>query len=170
MQARRAGAADFKYGWFMIDKSLTEIAAVRLLRLTGDAKGHLLCYFHFLQEWERFLVSKESGVGSPEEKNGVMVALAELADCGSEAVFKAQVGGWGQCCCCSQGVQGCEGKGGTGTGRGGVCRGASRGPLCPATSADRVPSALPAPPRPIPPCSCSSSTPPTGAGPRWWPR
>lgn len=97
MQAQKAGGSpDFTYGWIMIDKSKTEIAAVRLLTLAGNAKGHLLCYFHFLQDWERFLVSKESGVSSKEDKNSIMVALAELAGCGSEAVFKAKVGPVGQ--------------------------------------------------------------------------
>jgi len=90
LQAQQAGGApEFKYSWIMIDKSKTEIAAVRLLVLAGNAKGHLLCYFHFLQDWERFLVSKESGV-SKQEKNDIMVDLAELMHCGSEEVFKAK--------------------------------------------------------------------------------
>ncbi|KAL4451780.1 hypothetical protein ABPG75_007442 [Micractinium tetrahymenae] len=84
------GKGDFKYGYIMIDKSSTEIAAVRQLVLTGDAKGHLLCYFHYLQDWERFVTSKVSGV-SKEEKNGVMVAMADLQKCGSETVFKEQL-------------------------------------------------------------------------------
>lgn len=85
----------------MIDKSPTEIAAVRQLKLTGDARGHLLCYFHYLQDWERFLTSKVSGV-SKEEKNAVMVALAELQKCGSETVFKEKVGrGWAGFACTS---------------------------------------------------------------------
>ncbi|KAL4436574.1 hypothetical protein ABPG75_003713 [Micractinium tetrahymenae] len=84
------GKGDFKYGYIMIDKSSTEIAAVRQLVLTGDAKGHLLCYFHYLQDWERFVTSKVSGV-SKEEKNGIMVAMADLQKCGSETVFKEQL-------------------------------------------------------------------------------
>lgn len=55
MQAQKAGGSpDFTYGWIMIDKSKTEIAAVRLLTLAGNAKGHLLCYFHF-RRWPKVL-------------------------------------------------------------------------------------------------------------------
>ncbi len=95
MQAQKGGRSDFKYGWVMIDKSTTEMAAVRLLVLSGDALGYLLCYFHFLQDWERFLISKETGV-SKQEKNGIMVALAGLAHCGNEQVFLAKVSA--HCC------------------------------------------------------------------------
>ena len=62
MQAQERGKPEFKYGYVMIDKSRQEMAAVHQLVVTLDSKGYLLCYFHFLQEWERFLRSKESGV------------------------------------------------------------------------------------------------------------
>lgn len=55
MQAQEVGKGDFKYGRIMIDKSPTEMAAVDLLKRTGDAAGWLLCYFHMLQDWERFI-------------------------------------------------------------------------------------------------------------------
>ena len=103
LQARQEeGGRDFTYGWIMIDKSKTEMAAIRLLELSGDAKGWLLCYFHFLQDWERFLISKESEVGK-EEKNSIMVALAQLAHCGNEKLFETKVCAlllWGMLCCC----------------------------------------------------------------------
>lgn len=91
MQARQGGQPEFRYGWVMIDNSKTEKAAVRLLVLTGDAKGFLLCYFHFLQGWERFLISKEAGVDKVE-KNEIMVALADLMHCRNEELFKKKVG------------------------------------------------------------------------------
>lgn len=76
----------------IIDNSSTEKAAVRQLELTQDARGFLLCYFHFLQDWERFIISKESAV-SKLEKNGIMVELRELMHCRSEELFKKKVGG-----------------------------------------------------------------------------
>ncbi|EFN56864.1 hypothetical protein CHLNCDRAFT_144489 [Chlorella variabilis] len=50
--AQAAGDGTFKYKSIMIDKSKTEIAAVDQLVSTGHAEGYLLCYFHFLQDWE----------------------------------------------------------------------------------------------------------------------
>jgi hypothetical protein len=92
---------DFKYGFVMIDNSKTEKAAVRQLWVTGDAKGYLLCYFHFLQDWERFLISKEAGV-SKEEKNAIMVELAELMHCRSKQLFLKKVGGHSPATCCAR--------------------------------------------------------------------
>lgn len=86
------GVEAFTYGHIMIDKSKTEMAAVHLLELSGDALGWLLCYFHMLQDWERFLTSVESGVVGREAQHNVMVALAGLTHCREESAFKAQVG------------------------------------------------------------------------------
>lgn len=94
MQAQQGGQPEFQYGWVMIDNSKTEKAAVRQLELTRVARGFLLCYFHFLQDWERFLISKESGVGKLE-KNNIMVQLRELMHCRNEELFKKKVGGHG---------------------------------------------------------------------------
>jgi hypothetical protein len=78
----------------VIDKSLTEIAAVKELVGTGDAKDWLLCYFHLLQDWERFLRSAESGIphGRKAERHTVMVSLAALAHVREKTVFESQVG------------------------------------------------------------------------------
>lgn len=86
------GDGTFKYGDIMIDKSKTEIAAVNQLVSTGDARGWLLCYFHFLQEWERFLTSSESGVSGKEARHSVMVALDRLAHIKDKSVFEEEVG------------------------------------------------------------------------------
>lgn len=91
-EAKALGVQAFTYGHIMIDKSLTEMAAVHLLVLSGDALGWLLCYFHMLQDWERFLSSAESGVVGREAQHNVMLALARLAHCREESAFKAQVG------------------------------------------------------------------------------
>ncbi len=98
---------DFKYGYIMIDKSKTEMAAVLLLELSNDALGWLLCYFHKLQDWERFLSSSESGVVGKEAQHVVMLALARLTHCKEEAAFKQQVGGErrGVCIACCQPAQ-----------------------------------------------------------------
>ena len=90
--AKELGVPAFTYGHIMIDKSKTEMAAVHLLELSGDALGWLLCYFHMLQDWERFLTSAESGVVGREAQHSVMLALARLAHCREESAFKAQVG------------------------------------------------------------------------------
>lgn len=84
---------DFKYGYIVIDKCKAEIAAVKLLQLSGDAVGWLLCYFHFLQDWERFLTSSQSGVAERADQHSVMLELARLAHCREESAFKAQVSG-----------------------------------------------------------------------------
>lgn len=90
--AKEEGVEAFTYGYIMIDKSKTEMAAVHLLELSGDALGWLLCYFHMLQDWERFLTSAESAVVGRDAQHIVMLALARLAHCREEAAFKAQVG------------------------------------------------------------------------------
>jgi len=91
LQAREAGDGTFKYKFVMIDKSKTEIAAVNVLAAEGLACSWLLCYFHFLQEWERFLVSKESGVEERADRHMVLVMLARLAHIKERAVFEAEV-------------------------------------------------------------------------------
>lgn len=80
----------------MIDKSKQEMAAVRQLKLTGDATDFLLCYFHFLQEWERFARSSESGVIGKARQHRLLCDLAELARIRSPSLFEAQVGQLGR--------------------------------------------------------------------------
>ena len=69
-----------------------EIAAIKQLVSTGDAMSWLLCYFHFLQEWERFLRSAESGVVGKEAQHRVLRSLAHLVHVQSERMFKEKVG------------------------------------------------------------------------------
>jgi hypothetical protein len=59
--------------------------------------GHtfLLCYFHFLQEWERFLRSSESGVSGPEERHAIMLRLAQLKRQRDSIIFEKEVRGPG---------------------------------------------------------------------------
>lgn len=78
----------------MIDKSKQEMAAVRQLVLTGDADDYLLCYFHFLQDWERFLRSKDSGVSGREMQHRLLLELAALAHVRDEGLFNNQVSAW----------------------------------------------------------------------------
>ena len=92
LQAREASGSDFTYGFIMIDKAKAEMAAVRLLELTLDALGWLLCYFHYLQDWERFIRSAESGVGGKQEQHFLMLALAFLAHIQDEVLFQEKVG------------------------------------------------------------------------------
>jgi hypothetical protein len=70
----------------MIDKSKAEMAAVR-----ESGSTFLLCYFHFLQDWERFLRSSESGVSSPEARHAVMLRLAQLKRLPDKAIFEKEV-------------------------------------------------------------------------------
>ncbi|EFN53067.1 hypothetical protein CHLNCDRAFT_137356 [Chlorella variabilis] len=88
--AQAAGDGTFKYKSIMIDKSKTEIAAVDQLVSTGHAEGYLLCYFHFLQDWERFLSSGDAGVPKAE-RHRIMLALARLAHMQDQAPFKQEL-------------------------------------------------------------------------------
>ena len=93
LQARAGGKPGFKYGYIMIDKSRQEMAAIRQLVLTGDATGYLLCYFHFLQEWERLVRSNECGVSGKPMQHRVLKELADLANTRDRALFVHKVGG-----------------------------------------------------------------------------
>ena len=99
LQAREHGGGDFKYGYIMVDKSATEIAAIKQLVSTGDAKDWQLCYFHFLQGWERFLRTRGSGAAGAAARHQVIVALAALVHTTSEALFQSEVGGGGGRAC-----------------------------------------------------------------------
>ena len=89
-QAREACSSEFTFRFIMIDKSKAEMAAVRQLGLAEQAKGYLLCYFHFLQDWERFVRSAQSGVPS-EHQHRLLVHLSRVAHNEDEEVFKAAV-------------------------------------------------------------------------------
>jgi hypothetical protein len=92
LQAQEGGQAGFKYGYIMMDKSRQEMAAVRQLVLTGDAIGFLLCYFHVVQDWERFVRSSESGVADKGMQHRVLVDLAKLAHTRDKRLFEDKVG------------------------------------------------------------------------------
>ena len=91
-QAQEGGDAGFKYGYIMMDKSRQEMAAVRQLVLTGDAINFLLCYFHVVQDWERFVRSSESGVADKGMQHRVLVELAKLAHTRDKRLFEDKVG------------------------------------------------------------------------------
>lgn len=67
----------------MIDKSKAEISALGSLGIK-----YLLCLFHKLQEWERFLKKSEAGVKDPEERVAILRALKELAQTKDMEWFK----------------------------------------------------------------------------------
>ena len=92
LQAREASGTVFTYAFIMIDKAKAKMAAVRLLELTLDALGWLMCYFHYLQDWERFIRSAESGVSGKQEQHFLMLALAFLAHIQDEVLFQEKVG------------------------------------------------------------------------------
>ena len=89
---QQASRSDFKYGFIMIDKAKAEMAAARQLERTGDALGWLLCYFHYLQDWERYLSGSESGVSGKLAQHSLMLTLACLAHVSNEALFQEKVG------------------------------------------------------------------------------
>lgn len=70
----------------MIDKSKAEMAAIRESGVT-----FLLCYFHVLQDWERFLRSSSSGVRSAEDRHGVILSIARLKQQRDQALFDKEV-------------------------------------------------------------------------------
>lgn len=73
---------------FMIDKSSIEIAAI------GEIKAnYLLCRFHMMQEWERFLRSSDSGVhgkANDQLRGQVLAFLSELQQTKDAATFEAK--------------------------------------------------------------------------------
>lgn len=88
MQARAAGDGQFAFKYVMIDKSKAEMAAISSLQLK-----FLLCYFHLLQDWERFLRGSESGVRSGEERHLIMLNVASLKKQRDHAIFELEVRG-----------------------------------------------------------------------------
>lgn len=66
----------------MIDKSTTEIAA-----LTRQQCFWMLCLFHMLQEWERWLKSADSGVRS-DDRVAILADLKALAQERDKEIFK----------------------------------------------------------------------------------
>jgi len=82
-----AVGGNFAFKHIMIDKSTTEISAIG--GLDGEVK-YLLCFFHMLQEWERFLRSSDSGgVKSDEDRAAILIDIAYMKKAGDEAVFAA---------------------------------------------------------------------------------
>ena len=67
------------------------MAAVRQLELAGLAEDYLLCYFHMLQDWERFVRSAQSGVTGKQPQHELLVHLSSLAHNDDKEVFKKAV-------------------------------------------------------------------------------
>jgi hypothetical protein len=82
---RLPDGGDFKWGRIMIDKSRTEAAAIRAC---GEQFGY--CYFHFLQEWERFARSGRVGIKDATTRADLLQDLATLKRQGTEVLFKQQ--------------------------------------------------------------------------------
>jgi len=91
LQARKF-KPDFVFKYIMIDKSQTEMAAVRLLVAKGFAKGFLLCYFHIMQDLERFVSSSDAAVPEKAERKRIIHAVALLTHNREKAVFNREVG------------------------------------------------------------------------------
>jgi hypothetical protein len=77
---QEAMGCTFKYA--MIDKSPMEMSVLDKLGIM-----YLLCLFHKLQEWERFLRSAESGAKS-QDRLQMLHELKELATTTDKAVFE----------------------------------------------------------------------------------
>jgi hypothetical protein len=88
VQAREAGDGTYAFKYVMIDKSKAEMSAVA----STLGSKYLLCYFHLLQDWERFLRSSDSGVRTAEDRHSIMISLAHLQHMGNEAIFNQEVG------------------------------------------------------------------------------
>ena len=86
LQARKEGDGTFSYKFIMMDKSKAEMAAANAI-----GAEFLLCYFHFLQEAERFCRGSTSGVKSPEDRHAIIISLASLAKQRNEAIFNKEV-------------------------------------------------------------------------------
>lgn len=85
-EAARQLLADpsFQLRSFMIDKSAAEIRAIR--DLPGE-RNILLCRFHMLQDWVRFLRSSKAGVAEGD-RGAVVAALRGLADAADSQLFE----------------------------------------------------------------------------------
>jgi hypothetical protein len=72
----------FNFHYFLIDKAKAEISAIQ-------KQGHkyLLCYFHMLQDFERFAKTRESGIKDKEERASLLQAMAVLRDIDNKVVF-----------------------------------------------------------------------------------
>lgn len=80
----------FAWGSIMIDKSRTEMAAIdAVLDQQGSSPGPrwLLCYFHMVQELERFLKSGDAGVGSKPERHRILVEMMDLKFIRDKGIF-----------------------------------------------------------------------------------
>ena len=87
LQARAVGDGDFSFKYIMIDKSKAERSAI----VSIGAK-FLSCFFHLLQDWERFLKSSDSGVRSAEDRHDIIVNVAHLKQQHDSAIYDREVG------------------------------------------------------------------------------
>lgn len=77
----------------LIDKSKVEIAALNSMGIK-----YLLCLFHVLQDWERFLRSAESGVKGDDNRAAVLARLKKMALVEDAALFAAEMKGFKSWC------------------------------------------------------------------------
>ena len=72
----------FSFSYAMIDKSKAEMAACRELGIKS-----VLCFFHVLQELQRFVRSAESGVKGKSDQQRIMREVKQLKLCNSRQRF-----------------------------------------------------------------------------------
>ena len=77
------GGGECRFKNMMIDKSKAEMSGLSLLEIFW-----VLCWFHVLQELQRFLRSAESGVRNKEEQQRILREIEELKLCKSRAQFE----------------------------------------------------------------------------------
>lgn len=80
----------FAWGSIMIDKSRTEMAAIDAVTDQQGSSSRprwLLCYFHMVQELERFLKSGDAGVGSKPERHRILVEMMDLKFIRDKGIF-----------------------------------------------------------------------------------
>jgi hypothetical protein len=73
----------FDFTYFLVDKAKAAMSAI-------GKEGHkfILCYFHMLQDFERFAKTRDSGIKSKEERALLLLGMAALRDIDDETVFK----------------------------------------------------------------------------------
>ena len=80
----------FAWGSIMVDKSRTEMAAIDAVpdqHSSSPGPRWLSCYFHMVQELERFLKSGDAGVGSKPERHRILVEMMDLKFIRDKGIF-----------------------------------------------------------------------------------
>ena len=74
----------FDFSKFMIDKCMTEIMSV-----LEEGYDYQLCFFHFCQDWERFLKSAQSGVRDKHERHRILLQAQDVKHAKTPEAFKS---------------------------------------------------------------------------------